>query len=206
MLATKDRMRFASLLAQRMFSIVPLKREPNTTSALPSMIGVIRSMYSLGSSSRSASSIITIVPVASGSPVRMAAPFPLLPSWWTMRMLGRVPSMESSMARVPSFDPSFTTINSISTSPMSTDSEQSIASATVVSSLYTGMMTLSFSMATTSGTTSISSSYSSSSSRFSTISPMDKASSASRTGQKGVFRIVPYYARPGGRATGPPPV
>ena len=54
------------------------KREPNTASASPEMIGSSNAGQSAGSYSRSASCTITTLPVLAASAVRIAAPFPML--------------------------------------------------------------------------------------------------------------------------------
>ena len=57
------------------------KREPRQTSAMPSLIGTMRSGISHGSYSRSASWMTTIDPVAAAKPMRSAAVLPLFVLW-----------------------------------------------------------------------------------------------------------------------------
>ena len=56
---------------------VPMKRDPNVTSAIPSTIGWMTRGRSCGSYSRSASWMTTMSPVAAAKPARSAAPLPM---------------------------------------------------------------------------------------------------------------------------------
>ena len=111
-----------------------MKREPNTTSALPSRIGWMSPGMSRGSYSRSASWTMTMSPLAAAKPARNAAPFPMFcgcsrsctsfePRWAPGLGSQRASPWSRSSAsssRLPSVEPSSTSTSSLSKSTATT--------------------------------------------------------------------------------------
>src|SRR6266566_1457431 len=112
-------------------------RIPNTASASPRWSGSSNNGMSEGEYSRSPSRTVLKVPRASASAVRSAAPFPRLRSCVSTRTCsGHEPLWRSS--RVPSREPSSTTINSYDAGSF-ISSTAAIARSTVARSSYTGI-------------------------------------------------------------------